>query len=660
MDSVNTQVESVAESEAVSNRQLLRWMFGFIRPVKGRVVLSCLVLTAAVCVEILAVRQTAQAINQIKAVQFPLTREAAEPRAEGPDDARPLARQGFRPDAGGLPFWPWLTGDSPDAVRLRHIVFVLAGFVLLMGSIIYCREVANMKMSMYMVFHIREAVYDKLQRVGFAFHDAMSTGEIINRSLSDLQNVRLFVNSAVLVTLEIVLIVLGYVALLLTRSPWVALLALLPLPAWIIYTMRFSRRIQPALRAQMEAGDKNVSILTENIAGAHVVKAFATEAHEIDKYGQSCDDFFARVMHRIRLFANFTPIIRAIAIASHLMLFMTAGILIIRGRLDAGDVLMLGAAMGAILARLQQVAVINEQYQNAIVSARRLHEVLTAPPNVQIKPAAHPLPDQGLGGIRFEHVTFGYSPARPVLHDIHFDIPGGSVVAIVGPTGAGKTTLVHLIGRFYDPQSGRILIDGVDIRDVDPASLRSQVAYVFQETYLFSDTVEANVAYGRPGVDLGQVEAAARLAQAHEFIEELPHGYETILAERGSSLSGGQRQRLAIARAVATNPRILILDDALAAIDPETEHLIQRAMGFVMTDRTTLVIAHRVSTVKRADMVIVLENGRVSQIGTHEELMRTDGHYRDIAEVQLYGDRLDRDDEGESRSHMQRVGKVRV
>ncbi|MGB9625666.1 MAG: ABC transporter ATP-binding protein, partial [Phycisphaerae bacterium] len=223
----------------------------------------------------------------------------------------------------------------------------------------------------------------------------------------------------------------------------------------------------------------------------------------------------------------------------------------------------------------------------------------------------------------------------------------GSVVAIVGPTGAGKTTLVNLIARFYDPQEGRIRIDGVDVRDVSLESLRKEIAYVFQDTYLFSDTVEANVAYGRPHVRGGAVEAAVRLAQAHEFVEALPRGYETVLGERGASLSGGQRQRLAIARAILSNPRILILDDATAAIDPETEDLIRRGLDHVLQDRTTLVIAHRISTVQRADLVVVLENGRVTQKGTHEELMQRDGHYRDIAAVQLCGDQFDGNDDSE-------------
>jgi ATP-binding cassette subfamily B protein len=323
--------------------------------------------------------------------------------------------------------------------------------------------------------------------------------------------------------------------------------------------------------------------------------------------------------------------------------------------------------MGAILGRLQQVASINEQYQNAMVSARRLYEVLMAPPAVPQLPDAVTLP-AGPGEVRIENVTFGYDPAKPVLRDVSLTVKAGSRVAIVGPTGAGKSTLVSLLARFYDPQIGHIRIDGADVRDLTLASLRSGVAFVFQETYLFSDTVAANIAYGRPGMANvgrsrgpssdapigGEIEAAARLAQAHDFIEALPQGYRTVLAERGSSLSGGQRQRLAIARAILANPRVLVMDDATAAIDPETDDLIRRGMDAVMADRTTFIIAHRISSVKRADMVVVLHEGHVAQVGTHQQLMEQPGHYRDIAVVQLDID----DDEHpqvDEQSHMKRM-----
>jgi ABC-type multidrug transport system fused ATPase/permease subunit len=272
--------------------------------------------------------------------------------------------------------------------------------------------------------------------------------------------------------------------------------------------------------------------------------------------------------------------------------------------------------------------------------------VLLARPAVPESPQALPLPP-GRGEVVFENVTFGYDPEKPVLHDLNFKVPAGKIVALVGPTGSGKSTLVNLISRFYDPQGGRVLIDGVDLRDVTLSSLRSEIAFVFQETYLFSDTVAANIAYGRPHVldaagqslpGHGEIEAAARLAQAHDFIEALPKGYETVLTERGSSLSGGQKQRLAIARAILSNPRVMILDDATASIDPETEDLIRRGMRLTLQGRTTFVIAHRISTVKQADIVLVVERGRITESGTHAELMQRDGHYRAIAAVQLYGD----------------------
>lgn len=591
--------------------QLIRWAFGFLRPVKREVLLACLVLTLWTGAEITAVRVTAEAVNGIGSLET-------------------IAHV----DEGGA--ISWILGRSQQAVVLRGIILILAGVTLSHAVLAYLREVANMRLSMNMVFHIRESVYDKLQRAGFGFHDALSTGELINRSLTDLQHVRGFLNSAVLAGLEILLIVIGYVVVLMLRSPWVAVLALAPTPLWTWYILRFSRRAQPALRSAMEAGDRDTAIITENIAGVHVVKAFSAQQQEIDKYCRNCDEFFSRVMRRIRMFADFTPVMRGIAAVAHLMMFLAAGVLIIKGRFAAGDMLMLGSAMGAILGRLQQLTIINEQYQHAVVSAQRLHEILNSPATVPLKPDARALPP-GPGSVRFENVTFGYDPDKPVLKDIDFEIPGGSTIAIVGPTGAGKTTLVSLLARFYDPQRGRVLIDGTDIRETTLDSVRSQIAYVFQETFLFSDSVEANIAYGSPDAIDTHVEVVARLAQAHEFIELLPQGYQTRLGDRGSNLSGGQRQRLAIARAILSNPRILVLDDATAAVDSETEEDIRKALRYIMEDRTVFVIAHRISTVKHADRVIVLEQGRITQMGTHEELLLQEGHYRQIVSLQLYG-----------------------
>jgi ATP-binding cassette subfamily B protein len=603
-------------------------MFRFVRPVTGHLALTAAYLVVGILTEVLTTNQQGSALDQIKALH---------------------AKADIH-----IGFWNWLSDNDSQVAGLRHVVLLLFLLVIANSVLRYLREVANSKFSMNMVFYIREAVYDQLQRVGFGFHDALSSGQLINRALTDLQNVRAFVQTALLVTLEIVLVVGFYMILLATLNPYIAMLAVIPLPIWTWYILRFSRKVQPAAKAAMEAGDRNIAILTENIAGVHVVKAFATEQQEVSKYRASCDDFFRKTLYRIRLFANFKPIIDGVARATNLSLIFAVAVLVIFRKMRVGDFFVIQQAMQAILGRLQAVAQINDQYQSAIVSSRRLHEVLMAQPTVPDRPNALPL-QAGVGNVRFENVTFGYDPTKPVLTDVSFEAKGGSVIAIVGPTGAGKTTLVNLIARFYEQQQGRILIDGVDLRDISLDSLRREVAFVFQETYLFSDTVEANIAYGRPHITGGEVEAAARLAQAHDFIETLPAGYQSILRERGSSLSGGQRQRLAIARALLTNPRIMVLDDATAAVDPETEGLIRRGMKFAMHGRTTFVIAHRLSTMRVADKVIVLEQGRITQSGTHEQLMKEPGHYREIALAQSY---VEQTDENESPSHMDRVRRT--
>lgn len=625
---------TMPDTSAVSNRQLLVWMFSFLGPVRLLVIMACLWLVASIGAEIMTTDRFGKALDALHGLQYG--------------------------SAGEMGFVHWISGPDAAVAHLRTAILMLTGVMVAFMVLRYLREVSGVKLSMTLVYYLRAAVYDKLQRVGFGFHDAISTGQLINRALTDLQNVRTFLQTAVLTTLDIFLIVVGYIVLLYFRSGWLAALSLAPLPIWVWYLLWFGKRVQPVSKLCMEAEDKTINVITEAIAGVHVIKAFATQETEKGKYGGACDSFYQRIMRRIGLYANFQPVIRTIGSISHLSLFCLVAVLMVWGKVSIGDFLVIGAAMGTILGRLQQVSAISDQYQNAIVSARRLYEVLMAEATVPEKPDAIALPP-GPGAVEFDKVSFGYGAGRPVLADVSFKAPGGSMIAIVGPTGSGKSTLVNLIARFYDPTAGAIRIDGRDLRDLKLDSLRPRIAFVFQETFLFSDTVAANIAYGKPGVTMGEIEAAARLAQAHEFIEQLPKGYDTLLGERGSSLSGGQRQRLAIARAILQEPRILVLDDATAAVDPETDDLIHRAMRFIMRDRTTFLIAHRISTVKRADLVIVLEQGKITEVGTHKELMKRAGHYRRIAEVQLFRDEdMHLDAEGERPSHMDRMGNAKA
>ncbi len=600
-----------ASGSEATNWQLLVRMFRFLAPVKWTAI-GCGVLIVA-----WVVLQTNQ--DNLNRLIINTVQDVLQKHYQGADTAQQSIWEEFR---------------SGPLRRILDMVLILGALVVLNGIGAYFRWVSNMKLTMDMVYHMRAAVYDRLQRVGFAFHDEHSSGQLINRALSDLQNVRQFLQMSMVGAIEIGSFVIGYNLLMLVVNPWVALLACVPIPFWIWYIMRYSKKMQPAQRAQMQAGDELVTVFTENIAGVNVVKAFATQATEIAKYNASADSYLGKVMRVVNLQRNFTPTIRGIASASHLSLFALGATLVVWGKLKVGDLLLFGTAMGTILGRLQMIPQISDQYQRAIVSARRFFEVLDAPTTLPEAEHAPELPP-GPGAVEFNFVTFGYDAVKPVVRDIAFDVDGGSVVALVGPTGSGKSTIVQLLARFYDPQSGQILIDGVDIRKVTLRSLRGAIGFVFQETFLFSDTVANNIRYGQPAATLADVEAAARIAQAHEFITDMPRGYDTMLGERGASLSGGQRQRLAIARAIISNPRILVLDDALAAVDPETEHLISRALELVMVDRTVFIIAHRLSTVKAADVVIVLENGRITQAGTHQELIREPGHYRQIAEVQL-------------------------
>jgi ABC-type multidrug transport system fused ATPase/permease subunit len=523
---------------------------------------------------------------------------------------------------------------APDPAAGRDILaflFLLAGgYVALFGGnflVFNVMRIARTRFSMDILWHLRNRVYGQLQRLSFRFFDTNYSGELINRATGDINTIRRFFMMALFNVVTLAIYLAAYLGLLLAIRWDLALVCMAPLPISIALLTRFGRRLRVAFHAVRSSADGMVNALQENVAGVKVVKAFAREKAEIGRYQGSTGTVFEKVLRTMRLFRNNLPLIGRVSQISQLVMLFYGGAMVMDGRLKVGDLLMFSAALSVLMEQLRMVVDMTQISQEAAVSAQRVFEIIEASPEVADKPRAPALPD-GRGRVVFEDVTFGYDPKVPVLHGIDLAVEPGQIVALVGPTGSGKSTLTNLIPRFYDPQRGRVMIDGVDVRDVRLRSLRDSVGMVFQETFLFSASIAENIAYGSPKASMDDVRRAAAVAHADEFIEQLDEGYDTIIGERGVTLSGGQRQRLAIARAILKNPRVLILDDATASVDAGTEQGIQEALEQVMRGRTTFVIAHRIGTLRLADLVVVIEDGRITQRGTHAELFRADGHFR--------------------------------
>ena len=548
-------------------------MFGFLAPVKRQVVLVSLCFIAC-----------AGAEN--------LTWSLLKPTGDI------IQKLGTAEHVPGLGVWAWLSAAEGSGAQMRHALLYLALARLVYSLLFWARAVGASWQNMSMAFHMRAAVYDRLQRVGFAFYDRHSTGQLINRALGDLQNVRNFITVALHSSLDIVFSLIGcFVVLCYQCPPSIAATALLPVPLWFWAIRYYAVKSQPIYRRQMQASDEVVRLLTENLSGVHVVRAFGTEAQEERKYKVAGQTLLDRLIEGIALRVKMMPIIRGIATLSHLSIYAFCAIQVQNGRLTLGDLVMFGTAMWMILGKIQQINSIADAFQQAVVSSGRVFEILDTPHITAEVAEAEPL-RPGRGAVRFVHVNFGYKAGHQVLKDATFSVPAGSVVALVGPTASGKSTLVALLARLYDVNSGRIEIDGQDIRTVTLPSVRDALGYVFQETYLFSDTIARNIAYADLDAPLEQIKAAARIAHADEFIEKLPRKYDTRIGEFGASLSGGQRQRLAIARAILHNPRILVLDDALASVDPETEALIRAGLEKIMERRTVFLITSRISAAR--------------------------------------------------------------
>lgn len=543
------------------------------------------------------------------------------------------------------PSWPLALAPPADwdpmAVTAAIAVAILVVAVV-HAALRYLAALTAGRLVQDVVIDLRSTVYDKLQRLSFRFFDANRSGSVINRVASDVQAVRVFVDGVVIQVLTVLLSLPVYLGYMLSAHVPLTLACLATTPLLWCGAVTFSRRVRPAYRRNSELVDSLVLALSENVQGVHVVKGFAREAEEAARFtaaNRAIQSQKRQIFWRISLFQ---PVMGFLTQINMIVLLAYGGYLVVRGELRLGQGLFVFANLLHQFAnQVGQITNVANSIQTSLIGARRVFEVLDAPIEVKSPPQAVRLP-KARGELAFDRAWFAYHPGEPVLEDVNFSVEPGQCVAIVGATGAGKSTLLSLVPRFYDTTAGRVLVDGHDVRRLELDDLRRRIGLVFQESFLFSHTVAANIAFGHPQATRPQIERAARIASAHDFIMSLPQGYDTVVGEHGSNLSGGQRQRLAIARAILLEPAILILDDATAAVDPETEHEILEAMAGAMQGRTTLVTAHRLSTLRQADLVVVLEHGRIVQTGRHDELIQRPGYYRDAARLQVIDDERSR------------------
>jgi ATP-binding cassette subfamily B protein len=550
---------------------------------------------------------------------------------------------------------PWLigravnaiqSGDKPDLLPLALAIFGAA--ILRLGLTVVRRLVAG-KVSLAVEFDLRQMFYAHLQRLELGFFDGQQTGQLMSRATVDLGAIRFFLGyGLIFITQNLLTIVLAS-AVMFVINPWLALIALAPAPLIVYTASRYNRVSRPAQQEVQQRLAELTAEAEENVSGIRIVKAFAREEYQLQRFSRSVSRVFDQSIYSTRLQATFSPLIGLLPQLGIALVLLIGGREVIAGNLSLGNFTAFYTYLVMLAGPLRMLGVAMGMAQRAIASGNRLFEILDREPRIGSPPGAPALPAGG-GRVQLRDVSLRYdggrgadlsSPDRhigpptetvPALSEVSLEVEAGKTVALVGPSGSGKTSLVALIARLYDPTEGAVLVDGVDVREVEVTSLRKEIAFVADDSFLFTASVAENIAYASPEATMKEIEVAARRAQADSFIQELPDGYETRVGERGLTLSGGQRQRVAIARALLADPRILILDDATSSVDATTEAAIKSGLQEAMTGRTTFIIAHRLSTVSLADEIVVIDGGRVVDRGTHEELMQGCGFYREIAE----------------------------
>jgi ABC-type multidrug transport system fused ATPase/permease subunit len=518
-----------------------------------------------------------------------------------------------------------------DAGKLWTYVWVIVGLGALRAAFMAARRLISGKQALAVEMDMRQGLYRRLVRLSFGFYDRHQTGQLMSRATVDLQGVRFFLGYGLIFFFQNVLTVLSVTVVLFFFDWRLALIALAIIPILVVLAYRYSHVAHPTLRDVQQKLADVATVAEENIVGVHVVKSFAQEPQEQVKFNDRSEAVFQQTLRANRQRALYVPFISWVPMLAQAAVLLVGARMVANGELTVGGFIAFNLYLGMLIMPLRSLGMWIGQAQRATASGERIFQVMDEPEEVADRSDAVELPEGG-GHLTFEGVAFEYMKNRPVLHDIDLEVAPGKTIALIGHTGSGKTTLTSLVPRFYDVTSGRVTLDGTDVRDVTLNSLRRAIGVISQDPFLFSATVRENIMFGAPDLGDAEVERIARLAQAHEFVERLPDGYDTIIGERGITLSGGQRQRLAIARALAVDPRILILDDATASVDASTEARIRVGLREAMRNRTTLIIAHRLSTIALADEIVVLDDGRIAARGTHEELLAKSHVYRDIYE----------------------------